>query len=226
MKTTTLTALTAALFLSTTPLAFAQTVDAGGDVTVDGEVDAEVDGDGVSVDAEAGVDADAEADATVTDTENDNDDTSLDTDGDGMVSDEESAAGGSLIESCSVADIDLTAMSGADQADAIAAATSARVVRLTDCEDDAASALGADVQAAVTANAIITGAVQREGSSVGDILGISVEGEAVTVYLRSNESEGGADDEAMDETSPDAETDAEGEANAEGESDASVTVTQ
>ena len=115
----------------------------------------------------------------------------LDTDGDGQVSEAEAAAGsaGTATEVCS--SVDLSSMAAdTTLAEAVAAATSAQVLRLTDCETGATPP--ADVLAALTANTAITRVLEQETVGAGEILAVSVNAQSVTIYVR--------DDESTDET--------------------------
>lgn len=211
MKTNSLIALTAALFLSAAPLAIAQTAGTGAavDITLDANGDGTVDASeqgasagataGVAVDADAAVDLslDTNGDGTVDEAEaSAGANASLDTDGDGIVSEAEAAAGAdnSLTEVCSSVDLGAMAMTMPEQAAAVAAATSAQVLRLTDCASDASGSLSADVLAAVTANEAIARVLEQETVGAGEILGLSVEDTAVTIYVRDDDDEDSADE--------------------------------
>jgi len=208
MKTTSLLALTAALLMSATPLAFAQsgtvgttvdlsldanadgTVDAteqaAGDAAANAEVDASIDlsldtdGDGAVSEAEAAAGAEAEAGV----------DLSLDTDGDGAVSEAEAAAGAAAeTEATECSTIDFAALLSNEPADAaaVAGATSAQVLRLSNCEDGTGNTPSADVLAALTANAAITTVLDQETVGTGEILAVTVDETAVTIYVRDDD---------------------------------------
>lgn len=201
MKTASLMSLTAALFLSATPIVFAQTtatagVDLSLDANADGTVDAQEAAAGVSAEVDAEVDVDltldTNGDGTVDEGEaaaGANEGANLDTDGDGIVSEAEAAAGANSSNSEVCSSVDLDAMSSATASD-VAAATNAQVLSLTDCEDGVVGSLSPDVLAALTANTVIAGVLEQETVAAGEILGLSVEAQTVIVYVRAEDEAG------------------------------------
>lgn len=184
MKTRSLTSLAVALLLCTSSIALGQTAvgttvnDAGAAVSAQTDVDAAA---GATVGGTtAGVTAGASASA----------DMSLDTNGDGTVDEAETAAGAANADSTTqsatdiCSNVDLTAMDEAAQADAIAAATSAQVLRLTDCEDGSGGSLSAEALAALTGNAAISRVLEQETVGAGEILAVSVDATSATIYVR------------------------------------------
>ena len=187
MKTRSLTSLAVALLLCTSSIALGQTAvgttvnDAGAAVSAQTDVDAAA---GATVGGTtAGVTAGASASA----------DMSLDTNGDGTVDEAETAAGAASADTATqsatdiCSNVDLTAMDEAAQADAIAAATSAQVLRLTDCEDGSGRSLSADALAALTGNAAITRVLEQETVGAGEILAVSVDATSATIYVRDED---------------------------------------
>ncbi|WP_193336845.1 EF-hand domain-containing protein [Devosia beringensis] len=223
MNTFSLLSLTAALMLSATPLALAQTsaagtVDAGttvesttgGSVTGSGSVNAgaTVDANGVDLSLDTNADGTVDADETAaganaqTEVEVETD-LSLDTDGDGVVSAEEARAGQAAMGDMDCSSIDLGATVSAEGLATIQSATTAQIQSVSDCNEDGAG-IGGDVATAVFGNAAIAAMLTADGIAEGDVIGVNVSDAAVILYVDNGDDMSGSDD------SSDADTTTEG----------------
>lgn len=173
MKTSTLVILYAALALAVPGIAVAQStsVDAAVDATVGATVGADGVGGSVGVDGSANVGADANAtDAAGADSAMTNE---------SMTCEELGSA--ASIEN----------MGKVDPA-ALSAATKVMVVQVSDCDDTTRSALagvsGTNIQDALKANAAVDPAIMERGATMADVIGATVSGDTITVYVESNAS--------------------------------------
>lgn len=209
MKSVSLLSLTAAMILCVANPAFAQTVtgtvgaatgttvdggsvDTSLDTNADGTVDADETSAGVKAGASVDLTLDTNGDGTVDDEEAaTGQDPALDTNGDGTISAEEAAAGQSDDDDdteCST--VDFGTMAGADGIATIEAATTAQIVELSDCSDNPGeTAIDSAVEAAVFGNQAIAAMLSAEGVGGGELLGVSVAGDSVTVYVENNEDD-------------------------------------
>lgn len=112
-------------------------------------------------------------------------DVSLDTDGDGTVSDEERANGEDMTSSLECSGVDLGTTVDAAGLETIASVTSAQIVRLTDCDDETTMLRG-DIESAVFANKDIAAMLAAEGVGGGQLRGVTVTNDTVTVYVDDN----------------------------------------
>lgn len=173
MKSSTLVILCAALALSAPSLATAQstTVDttAGAGVTVDGN--------GVGVNA--GADGSATTDANATAGGNSNG----------------AAAGGTdgMDEPMQCNELGTTATieaMGKTDMSALTAATNVLIVTVADCDDATRSALagagGTALRDALKGNAAVDTAIKARGADDSDVLGATVSGDTITVYIESD----------------------------------------
>ena len=198
MKTKTLVALTAALFLSATPLVMAQAVNGSVAATLDS--DPNTGNTATNADTNAGTNLDL----------------TLDTNADGEISDAEAAAGasangsaaattapapapkvdamaagdtGAAGSSLSCDDASTGAMADADLMMALEGATSAQVLSLNNCEEG--NGLTADIQAAVSGNEVVSGVLRTEAVNYDQIVGITVVNNAATIYISGDETSEG-----------------------------------
>lgn len=173
MKSSTLVILCAALAFSAPSIATAQST------TVDTNVGAEVTVDGNGVGVNAGAEGSATTDGNAT------------TDGDA----DAAAAGGTnamdesmqcneLGTSASIEAMGMTDMS------ALSAATNVAIVTVADCDDTTRSALagagGTALRDALMGNAAVDAAIKARGADDSDVLGATVSGDTITVYIESD----------------------------------------
>lgn len=122
----------------------------------------------------------------------------LDANGDGTVSAAEVAAIEAALSASSMDAIECDAsgigglMSGMTMADStgLMSATKVKIVMVSNCkEDEVTSALAtagaANVRDALKANAAAIAEIQARGSSIADVLGATIKGDTVTVYVVS-----------------------------------------
>lgn len=177
MKSSTLVILCAALAFSAPSIATAQST------TVDTNVGAEVTVDGNGV----GVNAGAEGSATT--------DTNATADGN---TNEAAAGGANAMEEpmqCSElgTSASIEAMGKMDMS-ALTAATNVSIVTVADCDDATRSALagagGTALRDALMGNAAVDAAIKARGADDSDVLGATVSGDTVTVYVESENDAG------------------------------------
>jgi hypothetical protein len=76
----------------------------------------------------------------------------------------------------------------------LSSATSVSIVGLSNCDDTTRSALasegGTNVRQALQANPAIVSAIQSRGADMSDVIGATVDGDTVTVYVESEDISG------------------------------------
>lgn len=174
MKSSTLVIFCAALAFAVPGIAVAQSTSAG--ATVGTTVDATVGANGVGASVGANGSAAAGADANGTDA------AAAAANGLGTASMKcEELGSAASIES----------MGKIDPA-ALTAATKVVVIPVSDCDDTTRSALGGvggtNLQDALKANASIGQEIMARGATMGDVIGATVSGDTVTVYIESKAS--------------------------------------
>lgn len=218
MRSVSLIAIGAALALSFSAPTFAQSAAGTAGATVGSSsqtgTDVNAGGTSVSVDGGASVDTDVSAtlegdtdgDGTISVEEQATIDAELDADGDGIVSDAERAAGNTAVIAgstdddgegvCPAPEYSGSAEISAEDMTVLEAATTAQFIIVDDCEDGGSLVSGdsendAGIEAMISANAALT--TQIAGRGIGEIIGVSIEGDAVTIYAESNEGDDDAD---------------------------------
>jgi hypothetical protein len=172
MKSSTLVVLCAALALSVPAIAVAQST------TTNGTVGATVDSNGVSVNAGANGSATTDANG-----------------GNANGGTDAAAAGGTDAASGDTMKCEelgtaasIESMGKVDPA-ALSAATKVTVVPVADCDDTTRSALatagGTNITDALKANAAVDSAIMGRGATMADVIGATVDGDTVTVYVES-----------------------------------------
>lgn len=235
MKSVSILALATAMALSLSVPTFAQTVGGTVDATTDTSGSVNVGDTTVDVDADAEVDAGADVDSE-TDTGTD---AELDTDGDGTVSEEERTAGtnsGTLGNSseddeqgaCPAPEYTSAADVSVEDMAVLSAAVTAQFILVEDCDTGGSlvggsSGTDSDIDAAVFANHSL--AAEASARGIGEIFGISIDGDAVTIYAEENEGDddtAGENAGAVTSGSPSSGTNAGVETDAATEVDAGV----
>lgn len=174
MKTSALVILCATLAFCAPAVALAQSTTAGG------TVGATVDSNGVTVNAGANGSATTDAHGTNSDAAAaGGTDSANNMAGDSMKCEELGSANS------------IEAMGKVDMA-AVTAATKVSVLQVADCDDTTRSALagvgGTALSDALKANAAVDTAIMAQGSTMADVIGATVDGDTLTVYVESKAS--------------------------------------
>lgn len=193
MKSSTLVILCAALAFSAPTIALAQSTSV--DATVGGTVT--VDGNGVDVNAGANDSATTDANGNGNGTTDGNGNGAAD--GNGAANGNGTAAAGgdanAMDESMKCEELgsaaSIEAMGKVDMS-ATSAATNVAVVPVADCDDTTRSALasvgGTALSDALKANTAVDAAIMARGATMADVIGATVSGDTLTVYVESNQS--------------------------------------